>query len=392
MKRSRIFLLFVGVFFLFFVPNMAQIHRAASKQDYQIKYDSNYTAHYLLKQLNLESNNSRLETAQTILTRLFGFKEEKLLVWASTVIGTFFVGICGIVPVLILPQLADDHNKLVKSAVFTCLVAFAAGSLIGDVFIHLLPEAYSKNVSDHEAMNRMGLWVLFGMLAFLSVEKLFPDDDGDEDENKNENESNRSNQTGEMIAAPSKKGNKRKSKKKKSKSNQNQIEKNQITIQAKKGFRLFESVKTIGILNAVANIVDNFTHGIAVAGSFQASFKFGVMTLIATLLHEIPHEIGDFVILLKSGLNYRQAAIAQLTTAFSGILGAIFALNWSTAEEAGNVTCWILPFTSGGFLYIALVNIVPELLREKDPWLSLKQLVSLIVGVLVIFLFNHLFE
>lgn len=106
----------------------------------------------------------------------------------------------------------------------------------------------------------------------------------------------------------------------------------------------------------------------------------------------IPHEIGDFAILLKSGLNYRQAAVAQLTTAFSGIIGAIFALNWSSAEEAGNATCWILPFTSGGFLYIALVNIVPDLLKETDPRQSLRQTLSLLFGIFVIYAFNFLFE
>lgn len=116
------------------------------------------------------------------------------------------------------------------------------------------------------------------------------------------------------------------------------------------------------------------------------------MTLIATMVHEIPHEIGDFVILLKSGLNYKQAALAQLVTAFSGIIGAIFALSWSTAEEAGNVTCWILPFTSGGFLYIALVNILPELLKEHDAQKSLKQILSLFFGIFVIYAFNFLFE
>lgn len=89
----------------------AQIHRATSKQDYQMKYSSNYTTNYLLKQLNLE-NNSKLEAGHTILARLFGLKEDKLYVWVSTVLGTFFVGVCGIVPVLILPQLADDHTKL----------------------------------------------------------------------------------------------------------------------------------------------------------------------------------------------------------------------------------------------------------------------------------------
>jgi zinc transporter 13 len=101
------------------------------------------------------------------------------------------------------------------------------------------------------------------------------------------------------------------------------------------------SIKVIGVLNMLANVVDNFTHGIAVAGSFQASHKvqferflcfprflliesfcrskFGMMTLVATLLHEVPHEIGDFVILLRSGLTYWQAALAQVNRVVSTI-------------------------------------------------------------------------
>jgi solute carrier family 39 (zinc transporter), member 13 len=116
------------------------------------------------------------------------------------------------------------------------------------------------------------------------------------------------------------------------------------------------------------------------------------MTLIATLLHEIPHEIGDFVILLKSGLNYKQAAIAQLITAFSGLIGAIFALTFSSAERAGDVTCWILPFTSGGFIYIALIDIVPDIVNEKSVKASLKQLFSMMLGIMVIYWFALIFE
>lgn len=197
---------------------ICQIHRASNKHDYQIKYDSNFTANYLMKQLNLVENSSSSDTF-----KFFGIKDEKLLVWAFTVIGTFFVGVCGIVPVLILPQLADDHAKLskfsyklvaiqciefiqfvvlclVKSSTFNCLVSFAAGSLLGDVFIHLLPEAYSNNVfgeirrrnldfkfqvyhfffKDHHQKTWMGIWLLFGLLTFLSIEILFPDDNDDD--------------------------------------------------------------------------------------------------------------------------------------------------------------------------------------------------------------------
>ena len=82
----------------------------------------------------------------------------------------------------------------------------------------------------------------------------------------------------------------------------------------------------------------------------------------------------------------------KLITAFSGMIGAIFALVYSSAEEAGDATCWILPFTSGGFLYISLVGIIPDILNERDWRVSIKQLASLEFGVFVIYYFSNLIE
>jgi zinc transporter 13 len=81
-----------------------------------------------------------------------------------------------------------------------------------------------------------------------------------------------------------------------------------------------------------------------------------------------------------------------LTTAFSGIIGAVFALSYSSPEKAGDVTSWILPFTSGGFLYISLASILPEMLSEKDTTLSLKQILSLNLGILTIYWFSLMFH
>lgn len=64
---------------------------------------------------------------------------------------------------------------------------------------------------------------------------------------------------------------------------------------------LLDFSQVIGYLNLIANGIDNFAHGLAVAGSFMVSYKTGVLTTTAILIHEIPHEIGDFAILLKSG-------------------------------------------------------------------------------------------
>ena len=59
----------------------------------------------------------------------------------------------------------------------------------------------------------------------------------------------------------------------------------------------------VGYLNLLANGIDNFVHGLAVSASFLTSFKLGMLTAIAILIHEIPHEIGDFAILLRSGFS-----------------------------------------------------------------------------------------
>lgn len=90
-----------------------------------------------------------------------------------------------------------------------------------------------------------------------------------------------------------------------------------------------------GYLNLIANVIDNFTHGLAVGGSFLVSFRLGVLTTFAILIHEIPHEVGDFAILLRSGFNRWDAARAQLLTASGGIFGAMFAV-LSSSGEIGN--------------------------------------------------------
>lgn len=130
-------------------------------------------------------------------------------------------------------------------------------------------------------------------------------------------------------------------------------------------------------------------------------------------MHEIPHEVGDFAILLKSGFSRWDAAKAQLLTAGAGLLGACVAIGGSGVTSAmgklshecyKNVisyisiyfsearTSWIMPFTAGGFLHIALVTVLPDLLKETDPKESLKQFSALIAGIAVMAIMTILFE
>ncbi|EPB75135.1 metal cation transporter, ZIP family [Ancylostoma ceylanicum] len=133
------------------------------------------------------------------------------------------------------------------------------------------------------------------------------------------------------------------------------------------------------IMNLCANLVDNFTHGLAVGASFLISPKFGLMTTFAILVHEIPHEVSDFAILLRADFNKIDAVKAQLVTASGGVLGAVVALYLrSGAVQSAD---WILPFTAGGFINIALAQILPELNRETNRKQNLRQLAMIVLGL-----------
>ena len=75
-----------------------------------------------------------------------------------------------------------------------------------------------------------------------------------------------------------------------------------------------------------------------------------------------------------------------------GIVCAILAIVSHSNEHAGGVISWILPFSSGGFLYISMINILPELLGEKDPITSIKQIISMTFGIFVIYGFSLVFD
>lgn len=103
------------------------------------------------------------------------------------------------------------------------------------------------------------------------------------------------------------------------------------------------------------------------------------MTTFTILLHEVPHEIGDFAILIQSGHPKRRAMMLQLVTAVGAIIGTVCGL--LVEGMASSSTIWILPFTAGGFIYIATVSVIPELLQDTMLWQSVKELLAILVGV-----------
>ncbi|XP_070329132.1 zinc transporter ZIP13 isoform X2 [Odocoileus virginianus] len=267
---------------------------------------------------------------------------ERLETWICSLLGSLMVGLSGVFPLLVIPlEMGTMLRSEAGARRLKQLLSFALGGLLGNVFLHLLPEAwaYTNSASSGgegqslQPQQQLGLWVIAGFLTFLVLEKVFLDSKGKE-----------------------------------------------------------ETSQVSGYLNLLANTIDNFTHGLAVAASFLVSKKIGLLTTMAILLHEIPHEVGDFAILLRAGFDRWSAAKLQLSTALGGLLGACFAICAQSPKGVEETVAWILPFTSGGFLYIALVNVLPDLLEEDDPWRSLQQVLLLCTGIVVMVLFSVFVE
>lgn len=264
-----------------------------------------------------------------------------------------------IVPFFILFFIPID-GSVEKQPLLKILLSFASGGLLGDAFLHLIPHAlaphddghghshsHSHEEGHHEPHDMtVGLGVLGGIITFLVVEKsvrLF------------------SGGHGHSHSADKKKNG----------------DKSKKTVKPKN-----EEIKIAGYLNLAADFTHNFTDGLAIGASFIAGQSIGYITTVTILLHEIPHEIGDFAILVQSGCSRRKAMMLQLLTAFGAISGTVISIYLQGSSD-GLVSSLILPFTAGGFIYIATVSVIPELLEGSNNKLSqsIKEILALLAGV-----------
>eukprot|EP00069_Balaena_mysticetus_P002584 bmy_04130T0 len=339
---------------------------------------------------------------------------ERLDTWICSLLGSLMVGLSGVFPLLVIPlEMGTTLRSEAGARRLKQLLSFALGGLLGNVFLHLLPEAWAYTYSASpggegqslQQQQQLGLWVIAGFLTFLALEKMFLDSKEKEETSQAPSKDPaaaaalsgghhlaqpaagpglsavvRSIKVSGPPRAPS------------SCSRPTPSGRPDSALPARLNPAFSPLTQVSGYLNLLANTIDNFTHGLAVAASFLVSKKIGLLTTMAILLHEIPHEVGDFAILLRAGFDRWSAAKLQLSTALGGLLGACFAICTQSPKGVEETVAWILPFTSGGFLYIALVNVLPDLLEEDDPWRSLQQVLLLCMGIVVMVLFSLFVE
>ena len=205
------------------------------------------------------------------------------------------------------------------------LVSLAVGALLGDAFIHLIPEAFE--MAADPAM--LSLTIIGGILLFFVVEKV-------------------------------------------------------LHWHHHEGIESMEpQVHPVGRIILFSDGVHNFIDGLIVGLAYTVSIEVGIATTIAVILHEIPQEIGDFGVLLHAGYSKAKALWFNFLTGLLAILGAGVALVLGDIAEP--LTLVLLPVAAGGFIYIALSDLIPELHKMKSARHSVIQFMAIVAGVAAMF-------
>jgi len=143
-------------------------------------------------------------------------------------------------------------------------------------------------------------------------------------------------------------------------------------------------VHTFGYMNLFGDTVHNFIDGLAIAGTFLIDIKLGIITSLAIALHEIPQEIGDFGVLLYSGFSRKKALLANFLVATASVLGGI--IGYFLSFQIENITSYLLPFTAGGFIYIAASDLMPEIRKEVSLKKSMLSFSIFLFGIVIMYL------
>ncbi len=212
-------------------------------------------------------------------------------------------------------------SKKSLNKILLFLVSFATGALLGGAFFHLIPEGYEEL-----KIIKTILLILSGFILFFIIEKLL--------------HWHHCHKEGGTC------------------------EKHPFTY-----------------LILFGDGVHNFIDGLIIASSFIISIPFGIITSLLIMSHELPQEIGDFGVLVYGGFTRTKALfynfLSQLTSVLGGILGFYFLQLHESAVM-------LLPFAAGGFIYIAVMDLIPEIFKEKNKIKIISNLIGIILGLLVL--------
>ncbi len=210
--------------------------------------------------------------------------------------------------------------------VISILIAFAAGSLLGGAFFHLLPEALDRGI---KPIN-FSVILIIGFLTFLILEEWMHwhrCEDTHKDNSK---------------------------------------------------------VKPYSYLMIIGDFIHNIIDGFILIGAILTNTSLGIITTIMILAHELPEELGIFAVLVRGKMKSKKAIYYSVLAQSSVILGVI--LGYFLLNNSQKLITWLLPFAAGGFLYISASDLIPEInnTNKKEKNLSTIWIIVGLVFMLVI--------
>lgn len=209
------------------------------------------------------------------------------------------------------------------------LVAFSTGALIGGAFLHLLPEA----AETAEGLNPY-IFLIMGITLFFILERFL--------------KWHHCHEEGEC------------------------------------------EVHTFTYMSIVGDSFHNFIDGLVIVSAFAVSTELGVATTIAVAVHEIPQELGDFGVLIHGGFSRLKALFWNFASSVTAVLGAVTGYLLISANDT--LASFLLPFAAGGFIYIAMSDLVPELHKEPKMSKSVINFSLFLLGIILMYALKIYFE
>ena len=143
-----------------------------------------------------------------------------------------------------------------------------------------------------------------------------------------------------------------------------------------------------GMMVMIGDTFHNFVDGILIASAFMVDVKVGIVTAVAIIAHEIPQEVGDFLILLHSGYSKKQAFLFNLVSSFATVVGGVIA--YFALQHVQNWVPTILGLAASSMLYVAVADLIPSLHKRTELRATISQLSLILCGVASIWLTGYL--
>ncbi len=279
----------------------------------------------------------------------------------------------------------------VKKSAVPMLISFAIGAMLGAVFLEILPEAIKAGSHNNQTIQTITGTVLFGILLFFALEKLViwrhchgdhcevhavhTEEDCPDNTRNNNAAKNIVIETSALVQSQP----------------QTKYRAASGSMQNARAVKSAHSHdhahERSGMMIMIGDTFHNFVDGILIASAFMVDVKVGIVTSIAIIAHEIPQEVGDFLILLHSGYSKKQAFSFNLVSSFATLVGGVAA--YFALQTLQTWVPYILSLAAASLLYVSVADLIPSLHKRTELRASLSQLSLILCGVGSIFLVDY---